>query len=163
MHPNAHPAQTPPQHRPPRRRRQRMGGAAAIAIVGALLLSACGTSNQTKVLRMTNSARRATGRHGYVANQAAMVKAQRWARHMASTGVVEHTGGGTSMDTSGLPGWCGVGENVGRGPTTSNIHSAWMRSPGHRANILGNYDHAGTGVVRKGRTVYAVEIFYRAC
>jgi hypothetical protein len=36
------------------------------------------------------------------------------------------------------PGWSGLGENIGAGSTDpADLHSGWMHSPGHRANILG--------------------------
>lgn len=40
-------------------------------------------------------------------------------------------------------GWSSIGENVGVGPSISSLHKAFMNSPGHRANILGNYSHIG--------------------
>ena len=40
-------------------------------------------------------------------------------------------------------GWSSIGENVGVGPSMSSLHKAFMNSPGHRANILGNYSHIG--------------------
>lgn len=45
-------------------------------------------------------------------------------------------------------GWSGLAENVGAGPTVSSLQSAFMASPGHRANILGNYTHVGIGVYK---------------
>jgi len=82
---------------------------------------------------------------------------------MARTGVVEHTGGGSRVNTSGLPKWCSVGENVGMASSIETLHAAWMRSANHKANILGNFNRVGTGVVRKGNQVYGIQIFYRAC
>jgi uncharacterized protein YkwD len=135
----------------------------ALALVAALVLSACWSANQNKLLTMTNDARKANGRAALAGNVQAMDKAQRWAQHMADTGVVEHTGGGSAIDPSGLPTWCAVGENVGRGTSLQNVFDTWMASRTHHANILGTYSHIGTGVVRKGGYVYAVQIFYRAC
>ncbi len=51
-----------------------------------------------------------------------------------------------------LPCGCswGAAENIGWGPghkgTPRRIVKAWMHSPPHRANILGNFDHIGVGV-----------------
>ena len=44
-------------------------------------------------------------------------------------------------------GWSALGENVGVGPGVDVLHDAFMRSTGHRHNILGNYNYAGVGVV----------------
>ena len=145
----------------PRPRRTAFTAAAVVAF--ALLLTSCFTVNQTKVVSQINSSRRAAGRSGVVADQAATSKAQRWAQHMASTGRLEHSGGGSRLDPSGLPRWCAVAENVGKGSDTIAVHAAFMRSSAHRANILGGYNRVGTGVVRKNGTVWVVHIFYRSC
>ena len=133
------------------------------AITAAIVLAGCLTPNQTKMVSLVNASRSSAGRGGVSANQAATNKAQAWAAHMSRTGVVEHTGGGHRMDTSGLPRWCSVGENVAKARSIENAHDLWMRSAGHKANIMGNFNRVGTGVVRKGNVVYAVQIFYRAC
>ena len=43
-------------------------------------------------------------------------------------------------------GWQALGENVGMGIDLNAMHDAFMSSPGHRANILGNYNYVGVGV-----------------
>lgn len=136
---------------------------AAIALVLAIVLTSCLTANQTRMVDLVNSSRRSSGKAAVTGDQAAASKAQKWAEHMARTGVVEHTGGGTKLDPSGLPKWCGVAENVGMAPSIDTVHAAWMKSASHKRNILGNYNRVGTGVVSKGGYVYAVQIFYRSC
>jgi hypothetical protein len=42
--------------------------------------------------------------------------------------------------------WQALGENVGMGVDLNAMHDAFMNSPGHRANILGNYNYVGVGV-----------------
>jgi len=56
-----------------------------------------------------------------------------------------------------------VAENVAFGyPTAAKVVSAWLNSPGHRANIEGNYTHSGFGVIEApdGR-VYFTQLFYK--
>ena len=58
---------------------------------------------------------------------------------------------GTIFHTSNLAGvvdggWSSLGENVGMGPSMSLLHKAFMDSPGHRANILGDWSHIGISV-----------------
>lgn len=137
--------------------------AAAVAALAVLALAGCLTPNQTKMVDLVNASRRRAGLGAVTANQAATNKAQAWAAHMARTGVVEHTGGGSRVDTSGLPKWCSVGENVAKASSIDHAHALWMQSSGHKANILGRFNRVGTGVVRSGNAVYAVQIFYRAC
>ena len=135
-----------------------------VAVLAAVVvLAGCLSANQTKMTDLVNSSRRSAGKSAVTANTTAAAKAQAWAEHMARTKVVEHTGGGSRVDTSGLPKWCAVGENVGKASSIDAVHAAWMASASHKANILGNFNRVGTGVVRSGNTVYAVQIFYRAC
>ncbi|MCZ4318306.1 CAP domain-containing protein [Aequorivita viscosa] len=56
-----------------------------------------------------------------------------------------------------------VGENVAYGyDTAEDVVNAWLKSPGHKAIIEGNYTHTGFGVMKcpKGRT-YFTQLFYR--
>ncbi len=149
---------TPTVRRWPRR------AVTALATLSAIVvLSGCLSANQTKMVDLVNASRRSAGRPAMTANDAASSKAQTWAARMARTGRVEHTGGGSRVDTSGLPKWCSVGENVAKATSIQHAHDLWMRSSTHKANILGNFNRIGTGVVRDGQYVYAVQIFYRAC
>ncbi len=51
-------------------------------------------------------------------------------------------------------------ENVAFGPTVAGINNDWMRSPGHRANILDpKYNAIGVAVARSGNELYAVADF----
>lgn len=59
--------------------------------------------------------------------------------------------------------WAALGENVGVGPDVSSLHSAFMASAGHRANILGDYDYIGVGVtVDDEGLVWVTMIYMRA-
>lgn len=53
-----------------------------------------------------------------------------------------------------------VAENVAFAPTVERLHSGWMGSPGHRANLLNPaYNRIGVSVIANGREIYAVEDF----
>jgi hypothetical protein len=55
-----------------------------------------------------------------------------------------------------------VAENVAEAPTAVGIQTAWMHSPGHRANLLDpNVDSIGIRIVQRGGELYAVEDFSR--
>ncbi len=59
--------------------------------------------------------------------------------------------------------WMGLAENVAEAPSPQEIHSLWMHSPGHRANILDrNLDSIGVAVIERGAEYYAVEDFSKA-
>lgn len=148
-----------------RRGRHARRATMVIASLGALiLLTGCLSANQTKMIDLVNSSRSSARVSAVSGNDQTANKAQAWAAHMARTGVVEHTGGGSRIDTSGIPKWCSVGENVGMATSIADLHAAWMRSTAHKSNILSTtFNRIGTGVVRKGDYVYGVQIFYRAC
>ncbi len=54
-----------------------------------------------------------------------------------------------------------VGENVASHyPNAGKVHRAWMRSPGHRANILGKkYNRIGVGMAMKDGVPYYAVVF----
>lgn len=57
-------------------------------------------------------------------------------------------------------GWSALGENVGMGPDPQVLHSAFMGSPSHRANILGNYNYVGVGAAHApDGTLFVTVIF----
>ncbi len=56
-----------------------------------------------------------------------------------------------------------VGENVAYGyDTPEKVVNAWLKSPGHKEIIEGNYTHTGFGVMTsdKGRTFFT-QLFYK--
>jgi uncharacterized protein YkwD len=56
-----------------------------------------------------------------------------------------------------------LSENVTQGPTPEFIHSQFMKSPPHRANVLDtDMDSIGVGVVEHGGKMFAVEDFSKA-
>ena len=121
------------------------------------------SSEQLAGITAVNGARNGQGLGSLSANAQAMVKAQRWAEHMAATGVLEHTGGGTNLDPSGISGWCGLAENVGYGATIESVEVAFMNSAIHRRNTLGSWTQVGIGVAHRGPYVYITQIFFRPC
>ncbi len=57
-------------------------------------------------------------------------------------------------------GWITLGENVGVGPTVDALHAAFMDSAGHRANILGDFNYVGVGVVAEADTKLWVTVVF---
>jgi uncharacterized protein YkwD len=59
--------------------------------------------------------------------------------------------------------WQALGENVGMGIDLNAMHDAFMNSPGHRANILGDYNYVGVGVKTDASGVsWVTVVFMRA-
>ncbi len=56
-----------------------------------------------------------------------------------------------------------IAENVAQGPSVAGLHTQWMNSAPHRANILANDMNAvGIAIVQSGNTLFAVEDFSKA-
>ena len=131
----------------------------ACALVTLLVATACIGPNQTEVLNALNQDRQAHGLRALPIQNEAQAKAQAWAEKLARENRLYH-----SELTDGFgPGWCSLGENVGKGPTLSSVHHAFMNSGSHKANILGSWHRVGTGVHRQGDVVWVTEIFLRNC
>ncbi len=80
--------------------------------------------------------------------------AEAHSRDQAAHHRMSHTGSDgssfvTRAERAGYRGWSALGENVAYGyPTVTTVMDAWMRSSGHRANILNRaYTHFGRGYV----------------
>ena len=146
------------------RARRRGAGALVALLLAAVVLAGCMPDDARTFLDRTNSLRRSQGVTALKENDTLTNKAEAWARHMASTGRLEH-----STLTSGLSGlrWTALGENVAYSPPTSNtlltIHNMFASSSGHRANLLSRtFTHMGVGVAKDaaGR-IWVVEVFAR--
>ena len=57
--------------------------------------------------------------------------------------------------------WTRIGENVGKGSSVPSLHAAFMASAGHRANILGDYNRVGVGVVVRGDVIWVTVNFLK--
>lgn len=56
--------------------------------------------------------------------------------------------------------WRRLGENVGRGSGVTALHTAFMASPTHAANVLAeHYDEVGVGVVVVDGEVWMTQVF----
>jgi hypothetical protein len=116
-------------------------------------------SSESEFVSRTNSARGSNGLAGYGVRGDLTAVARRQAGRMASAGRIYHNPGLGSE----VGGWSSVGENVGVGTSVSAIHSAFMGSSGHRANILSrSFTEVGIGTARgsDGR-LYVSEVFRR--
>jgi uncharacterized protein YkwD len=110
--------------------------------------------NQTRAARGLGALTRDGGLDGV---------ARQWSSTMASTGSFSHRTNLGAAIAGVEPNWKGGAENIGMGDsdasTVSNIHDRFVASPGHLANIVGNYNRAGVGVVIVGNTQYVTVNF----
>lgn len=85
--------------------------------------------------------------------------AQNWASQMATSCDFRHN---PSFSQQIPAGWTRAAENIAAGQQYTTVVAAWINSPGHRANLLGDYTHIGIGYVggsacQYGR--YFVQVF----
>lgn len=128
-------SQTPPQAPPP----------APPQLVALSLYNV-----EQELVAHTNAARIAAGLDPLLIDQAIMETARAHTIAMASSGRMYH---GRNFPAA---------ENVAWGSTTAqDVVGSWMRSPGHRANILGKYRYLGTAgyIGRRDGAMYWTQQF----
>jgi hypothetical protein len=112
----------------------------------------------------TNGSRSASGLGGLFYDTAASNVARDWSLRMASSGSLAHNPNlASDVSTRVTNDWTRLGENVGVGYSISSLHSAFMNSSAHRANILGDFNRAGVGVAydSTGR-IWVTVVFVKA-
>lgn len=136
---------------------------AALAAAAAALLLASSSSNASTSLEADfvsriNAERSSRGIATVVVKSDLAEVARAWAQHMASQGSISH-----DPDLADkISGWTALGDNVGKGPTVSSIHQAFMDSETHREIVLdGTFNQLGVGVVKSASTLYVTQIFAR--
>ena len=82
---------------------------------------------------------------------------------MAARGSTFHGDSLGAAVSSVLDDWTGVAENVGTGDSEKSLVAAFMASPRHRANILGDYTAVGVGLHRDaGDRLWMTQIFAKS-
>jgi len=138
-------------------RRLAVASAALVALVCGPL--AVGRAQAAQDLgAMTNAERTSRGLRALSTSADLQSLAQTRANQMAQSGVLAHT---TNLGSK-VSGWLKLGENVGRGPTVSDIETAFMNSPEHRDNILDPaFSQLGVGVTWDGVKYFWVAVVFR--
>jgi uncharacterized protein YkwD len=125
------------------------------------------SSEEQLFFREANAERTARGLTAYKWDETLAAAARKHASLMAKTEELSHhLAGEPPLDERAAQAgarFSSVGENIAIGPETLSIHDDWMRSPGHRANILNErFTALGVGVVEEKGEFYAVEDFSTA-
>jgi uncharacterized protein YkwD len=116
-------------------------GAATAAVVLVAVPGIARADTGSNFVSATNQARHAAGLAPLSVSGDLVAAATAHAKAMASSGVLAHT----VHLGSALCCWQTVGENVGRGSSAALLEAAFLASPEHRANILGDYTQVGIG------------------
>ena len=125
----------------------RMSVAAALCAVVLIVGLAPGAfaASEDSLMSKLNAARSSRGLAALESHWDLVDDAEAHSNVMMSRDSLHHNPNLGSVTT----GWLALGENVGVGPSVSSIHTAFMDSPAHRGNILGDYTHVGIGAVRE--------------
>lgn len=119
-------------------------------------LTACENAQQQEVGTLINRSRANYGRSRLAMNFQLSTKAQSWANTLASRCSLSHSNLASGIGYN----WRALGENVGYGRSIADVHSAYMHSPGHTANILDRrWNYMGTGVAYGCGKVFTVQEF----
>lgn len=116
----------------------------AVSVVGFTGLAGASSTDESSMVSLINSERAAHGLGTLDVYWDLVDDARAWTASMISDGYISHNPNLASVTT----GWSTLGENVGVGPNVDRLHRAFMDSPGHKANILGNYNYVGIGADR---------------
>lgn len=99
--------------------------------------------------RLHDEARAQAGRPALREDPAFDQVARAWAFRQARAGTMAHNPDYVRQISAKVPDWRRITENVGYAPTPVRLHTAYMNSSGHRANILDSgVQRIGVGCVR---------------
>lgn len=105
-----------------------------------------------------NVARRATGKSSLRLDTQLSKAAKVHTREMVNKNLLYHTPADTLKRR--VTNWYELGENVGVGSTVTSLHSAFMNSSAHRANIMyTGFRYVGIGAVKAHGRLWVTVIF----
>lgn len=149
-------------------RRARRWITALVTVLGLSLASGALTSceavdpERAQVRDLINQSRAEAGLSQLAPNAILDLKADLWAQNLRSICALKHS----RLADGAPPNWYKLGENVGKGGSIPQIHTAYLNSPSHRANIMDPvFTQVGTAAVWGNcngyRTVFTVQEFMK--
>lgn len=115
------------------------------------------------VVRRLNRERDNRGQRPLQTSRALRLSAQAKARYLAKTGELEHGTWWKLVYRFAGRQFGHIGENIASGQdSAAEVVRAWMDSPTHKANILGDYTHVGSGRAERHGRIYFVNHFGKA-
>ena len=115
-------------------------------------------SKEKAFTRKMNNARDNAGKGSLRLDPELSKAAKVHTREMVKKDLLHHTPSDTLRRR--VTNWSILGENVGVGGTVSSLHTAFMNSTAHRANILlSDFRHVGVGVINDDGRLWVTVIF----
>ena len=112
-------------------------------------------------LNLINRERRTHGLRPLAMISGARDVARSWSGVMASRNSLAHNPDYANQLASRYPNYRRLAENVGVGGGVPSLHTAFMNSAGHRANVLGDFSYAGVGVTWSGTRLWVTVNFVK--
>jgi hypothetical protein len=121
-------------------------------------VAAASPGAEAEFVAAMNQSRSAAGLAPLTVHNDLVAGARAHTAEMIATGTIFHSTSGELASVT--TGWSVLGENVGKGPNVSVLHRAFMESPSHKANILGDFDRVGVGVALDAESKMYVTVLF---
>lgn len=121
-------------------------------------VAAASPGAEAEFVAAINQSRSAAGLAPLTVHNDLVAGARAHTAEMIPTGTIFHSTSGQMASVT--TGWSVLGENVGKGPNVSVLHKAFMESPSHKANILGDFDRVGVGVALDAESKMYVTVLF---
>jgi hypothetical protein len=133
-----------------------------VNISGFTLAASAQTSTETDFMNSLNAQRISLGKNPLTINSNLSTAAYLHSKDMAENGYFSHTSlDGRSFSqrivAAGYTNWTSLAENIAYSygsPDATTIYNMWKNSPGHYANMIGNFTDAGLGVYTLNNYTY---------
>jgi len=112
--------------------------------IGLAAAAVADSGTEQGFLSKINSTRSSAGLGTLKMDGGLQSHARKHTQDMIAAGDIFHSSDSELRAAAGS-GWSKIGENVGRGGSVDSLHTAFMNSSGHKANILGDYNYVGIG------------------
>ncbi len=133
---------------------------ASLATVSFSLSAGAEAASEAAFLAKINASRAANGLAPLSVDGGLVGQARNQTQKMMDAGEIFHSSSEELKAAAGS-GWLKLGENVGRGGSVDSLHTAFMNSAGHKANILGDYNYAGIGTGTIDGVLYVTVVFMK--
>jgi hypothetical protein len=131
----------------------------ALATLGLSASAGADSGSEQSFLSAINSTRSSSGLGSLTMDAGLQSHARKHTGDMIAADEIYHSSSGELQSAAGS-GWEKLGENVGRGGSVSSLHQAFLDSPGHKANILGDYNYVGIGTGTSDNGVLYVTVVF---
>jgi uncharacterized protein YkwD len=138
-----------------------------VAFAGTSWAEATHAAEENSFVAKINTERTRAGLGSLTVNLQLTGVARAWSDAMADAGAISHN----PQVANQVDGdWTRLGENVGFSTNSAltpadlvdRLHVAFMNSPGHRANVMGDFNQVGVGVRLTGATMWVTVNFSKA-